>query len=105
MSRACGRYAGLYQLHHGGSFDIVLDDPFVFPVHGVHPGDAYSGVPQSGVIPKLCFDLIAEGIIIARLVMDLLDHHLLSFPFRKIRISAFALTQLSNDPVGYFVYP
>ena len=93
------RGTGAYQLHHSRPLDIVLDDPLGVSVNGMHPGYTDASVLQPLIVPQLGLDLVAEGIVIARFVMDLLDHRLLSIAFRKIGIAALAFTQQANDPV------
>ena len=65
----------------------------------MHPGNADAGVLQPLIVPQFGLDLVAEGIVIARFVMDLLDHRLMSIPFCEIRISALAFPQQANDPI------
>ena len=62
-------------------------------------GNTDAGFLQPPIIPQFGLDLVAEGIIIAGLVMDLLNYNLMSILFSEIRIPAFAFTQQANDPI------
>ena len=57
------------------------------------------GCLQPFVIAPLGFELVAEGIIAARLVVDLLQHDLPSLAFGKIRIPALAVPEQAFDAV------
>ena len=80
-------------------FFIPPSDPSLHTAYSMQPGDADAGLLQPLIIPQFGLDLISKGIVIARLVMDLLYHNLLSIPFRKTRIPTLAFTQQANDLV------
>lgn len=63
---------GLEQLRHRGAGDVLLQEPFLPPVHRQEPGHGDAQLPQRGVVPRFGGQLVTEGIVLAGLVVDLL---------------------------------
>ena len=81
-------FSPFHPVKYGVAVDILLDDPFVFDINFEHFGNSDPRFFQLLIVIALGFDFVAEGIVIARLVVDLLDNppeHHCAAPSTNIR--------------------
>ena len=85
----------------GGPFNVFLHDALGLWVDSEHLRHADACCLQAFIIPLFRFDFVAEGIIIARFMVDLLHHYLLPVTLRQVGISALAVAQQPEDAIGF----
>ena len=93
-----------HQLVNALALNVFLQYPLVFPVclQQLRHGDSHTA--ERFIVVQLGLQLVAELVIAAWLVVDLLQGELTLTVRHQIGVAAFAVAQQAQYPVGLSVY-
>lgn len=98
------RYIIFYHIKYRIAVDIFLDEALVFHIDIKHLRNSDIRVQQPLIVVPFRFDFIAEGVVIARLMVDLLQYNLFFLAFDEVGIAAFSLAKQFDDLIFDTVY-